>query len=194
MGNNRGPGGVCLEDRFLPEHRPRIVLIHESLMRDAYGQLWLTDRRDLPRWQSPVAAMLVTAALFTAAFASMTRFGEPFAGTTVVDERPRLVFFPPPPVEPAKPAERPRVKAAPPNAPVRRLEQPTHRDRSRGRPDVVAARECATRLLGRRQLRRRIPRRFQGRHADAPMLPRPHPRRRGQPPRAARRWRPPESQ
>ena len=93
-------------------------------MRDVYGQLWLIDRRDVPRWQSPIAALLVTAALFTAAFASMTRFGEPFTGTTVVDERPRLVFFPPPPVEPAKPAERPRVKAAPPNAPVRRLEQP----------------------------------------------------------------------
>jgi hypothetical protein len=110
------------EDRFLPEHRLRICVIDESPMRYAYGHLWLIDRRDMPRWQSPVAALFVTATLFTAAFASMTRFGEPFAGTTVVDERPRLVFFSPPPVEPAKTAERPRVTPTPPNAPVRRLE------------------------------------------------------------------------
>lgn len=92
----------------------------------AHGHLLWTDRRDTSRWQSRGVALLVTATLFTAAFASMTRLGRPVDDSRFADAYPRIVFFPPTPRAelPPKTIDRPRVLAPPATAPVRTREQP----------------------------------------------------------------------
>ena len=92
-----------------------------------HGHLLWTDRRESPRWQSRGVALLITATLFTAAFASMTRLGRPLDDSRFVDAYPRIVFFPPTPrVEaPPKKIERPRPVVPPHvNTPAQTREQP----------------------------------------------------------------------
>jgi hypothetical protein len=87
--------------------------------------LWLIERRE-SRWQSPLAAMLVTATLFTAALASMTRTGADFAPSPVAEAAPRIVFFEPPPRVESKPrpVEPPRTIVPPKAAPTKAQEHP----------------------------------------------------------------------
>ncbi len=92
-----------------------------------HGHLLWADRRESPRWQSRGVALLITATLFTAAFASMTRLGRPLDDSRFVDAYPRIVFFPPTPrVEaPPKRIERPRPVVSPRvNTPAQAREQP----------------------------------------------------------------------
>jgi hypothetical protein len=127
-------------------------------MRDSWGQEW-TDRSSSPAWGSRTVALVITAALFAAALASMSSLGTfPTIPVQRSTDEARLVYVTPAPrVERPEPrpvhpqrtrsVEATRVPALPrqpasANAPGASVAAPTapvepHRDSSTASPDAI---------------------------------------------------------